>query len=77
MVSAPDDIFFIIRLRHQSIFGVGKNWTSNLPFNHERLYQLKLIGTHFHIYMLIEEEEIGEFVPRYIDAYGKLHVNVQ
>ena len=31
---------FIIRLRHQSIFDVGKNWTSDLLFNHQRVYQM-------------------------------------
>ena len=27
MVSVPDDSSFIIRLRHQLIFGIDKNWT--------------------------------------------------
>jgi len=33
---------------------------------------IELTGTHLYIYMLIEEEEIGEFVPGYIGVDGKL-----
>ena len=32
-------VFFIIRPRHQIIFGINKNCISNLLFNHWRLYQ--------------------------------------
>ena len=30
----------IIRLRHQSVFGIGGDWTPDLLYKHQRLYQL-------------------------------------
>ena len=33
-------IVFIIRPKHQSVFDVGEDWTPDLLFNHQRLYQL-------------------------------------
>ena len=32
MMSSPDDNFFIIRPRYQSVFGVGGNWTPDLLY---------------------------------------------
>ena len=40
MISVSDDSSFIIRLRHQLIFGIDKNWTLNLLYNYQKLYQL-------------------------------------
>ena len=34
MASTPDDSSFITKLRHQSVFGVGRDWTLNLLYNH-------------------------------------------
>ena len=33
-------MLFIIRLKHQLVFGVGGDWTPDLLFNHQKLYQL-------------------------------------
>ena len=38
---------FIIKPRHQSIFGVGGNWTSNLLYNYYRFYQLSQLEPTF------------------------------
>jgi len=40
MPSASDDNSFIIRPKHQSVFGIDENWTLNLLFKHQKLYQL-------------------------------------
>ena len=33
-------MLFIIRPKHQLVFGVSRDWTSDLLFNHLRFYQL-------------------------------------
>ena len=38
MASAHDDSSFIIRPRHQSVFGVSMDWTLDLLYNNQRLY---------------------------------------
>ena len=45
MAFASDDSSFIIRLRHQSVFGIGRDWTLNLLYNYQRLYQLSWLET--------------------------------
>ena len=31
-------VLFIIRPKHQSVFGVGKDWIPDVLFNHLKLY---------------------------------------
>ena len=40
MTSALDDSSFIIRPRHKLVFGIGRDWTLNLLYNHKKFYQL-------------------------------------
>jgi len=40
---AFDNSFFIIKSKHQSIFGVNIDWTSDFLFNYQRLYLLIII----------------------------------
>ena len=49
MASAPNDSSFITRPRHQSVFGVGRNWTLDLLYNHKRFYQLSWLAPTMYI----------------------------
>ena len=43
------DFCSFIRPRHQSVFSVGENWTPDLLFNYQKLYQLSwLKPTKYH-----------------------------
>ena len=54
MASTPDDSSFITRPRHQSVFGVGKDWTLDLLYNYQRFYQLSwLAPMSFFFFFLI------------------------
>ena len=44
MASAPDDSSFITKPGHQSVFGVGRDWTLDLLYNHKRFYQLSWLA---------------------------------
>ena len=53
MASDPNDSSFITRPRHQLVFGVGMDWTLDLLYNHQRLYQLSwLAPTSIYYYLL-------------------------
>ena len=54
MTFAPDDNSFIIRPWHQLVFGVGRDWTLNLLFNHKKLYQLSSLEPTFQNFFWIE-----------------------
>ena len=38
MAFVPDDSFFIIKPRHQSVFSIGGDRTLDLLYNYQRLY---------------------------------------
>ena len=55
IASTPDDSSFITKPRHQSVFGVDRDWTLDLLYNHQRFYQLSwLTPTSFFFFNCIK-----------------------
>ena len=65
-------MLFIIRPRHQLVFGVSRDWTSDLLFNHLRFYQLsKQIKStpkkkNFIFFLILCELDLSSSLPNFI-----------